>query len=50
MCRWLAYYADPIPIEWVMLQPKNSLLDQSLIEGNRLDGLTVLGGIEELQF
>jgi glutamine amidotransferase len=30
MCRWLAYFGDPIPIEWVVLQPKHSLLDQSL--------------------
>jgi glutamine amidotransferase len=30
MCRWLAYFGDPIPMEWVVLQPKHSLLDQSL--------------------
>ncbi len=30
MCRWLAYYGDPIPMEWVVLQPTHSLLDQSL--------------------
>jgi glutamine amidotransferase len=30
MCRWLAYFGDPIPIEWLVLQPKHSLLDQSL--------------------
>ena len=30
MCRWLAYFGDTIPIEWVVLQPKHSLLDQSL--------------------
>ncbi len=29
MCRWLAYFGDSIPIEWVVLQPKHSLLDQS---------------------
>ncbi len=30
MCRWLAYFGDPIPIEWVVLQPKYALLVQSL--------------------
>lgn len=30
MCRWLAYFGDPIPIEWLVLQPKYSLLVQSL--------------------
>ena len=30
MCRWLAYFGDPIPIETLVLQRKNSLIDQSL--------------------
>src|SRR5215831_12462484 len=30
MCRWLAYYGDPIPIEALVLQRKHSLIDQSL--------------------
>lgn len=30
MCRWLAYFGDPIPIAWFVLQPKHSLLDQSM--------------------
>src|SRR5437763_10351901 len=30
MCRWLAYYGDPIPIELLVLQPQHSLIDQSL--------------------
>lgn len=30
MCRWLAYFGDPIPIERFVLQPKHSLLDQSM--------------------
>src|SRR5215218_1289301 len=30
MCRWLAYSGDPIPIEWLVLQPEYSLIDQSL--------------------
>ena len=30
MCRWLAYYGDPIPIEILVLDRKHSLIDQSL--------------------
>lgn len=30
MCRWLAYFGDPIPIDWFVLQPTHSLLDQSM--------------------
>lgn len=30
MCRWLAYYGDPIPLEWLVLARKHSLIDQSL--------------------
>lgn len=30
MCRWLAYFGDPILLDRVVLQPKHSLLDQSL--------------------
>ncbi len=30
MCRWLAYYGDPIPIETLVLQRDHSLIDQSL--------------------
>ena len=30
MCRWLAYYGDPIPIASLVLRPKHSLIDQSL--------------------
>jgi glutamine amidotransferase len=30
MCRWLAYYGDPIPIETLVLQREHSLIDQSL--------------------
>ena len=41
MCRWLAYFGDSIPIEWVVLQPKNSLLDQSL--HSRLGATTTNG-------
>ena len=41
MCRLLAYFGDPIPIEWVVLQPKHSLLDQSL--HSRLGATTTNG-------
>ena len=30
MCRWLAYYGDPIPIETLVFRRQNSLIDQSL--------------------
>src|SRR5512134_646685 len=30
MCRWLAYFGDPIPLEALIVQRKYSLLDQSL--------------------
>jgi len=30
MCRWLAYYGDPIPIEVLVLRRQHSLIDQSL--------------------
>ena len=30
MCRWLAYYGDPIPIEAGVLRRRHSLIDQSL--------------------
>ena len=30
MCRWLAYSGSPITLETVLLEPENSLIDQSL--------------------
>ena len=30
MCRWLAYYGDPLPMEILVLQRQHSLIDQSL--------------------
>ncbi|HET7855727.1 MAG TPA: class II glutamine amidotransferase [Gaiellaceae bacterium] len=30
MCRWLAYYGNPIPIDALLLRRKHSLIDQSL--------------------
>ncbi len=30
MCRWLAYYGDPIPIEALVFRRQHSLIDQSL--------------------
>jgi glutamine amidotransferase len=41
MCRWLAYYGDPIPIEWVVFQGEHSLIDQSL--HSRLGATTTNG-------
>jgi predicted glutamine amidotransferase len=41
MCRWLAYSGDPIPIEWLLLAPKHSLIDQSL---HSREGATTTNG------
>lgn len=41
MCRWLAYYGDPIPLEWILFGPKHSLIDQSL--HSRLGATTTNG-------
>ena len=41
MCRWLAYYGDPIPIEALVLQRENSLIDQSL---HSREGATTTNG------
>jgi glutamine amidotransferase len=30
MCRWLAYYGTPVPIEGLVYRPQHSLIDQSL--------------------
>ena len=30
MCRWLAYYGDPIPIDTLVFRRQHSLIDQSL--------------------
>jgi predicted glutamine amidotransferase len=30
MCRWLAYYGSPVPIESLLYRPQHSLIDQSL--------------------
>jgi glutamine amidotransferase len=30
MCRWLAYYGSPIPIEELLYKPAHSLIDQSM--------------------
>ena len=58
MCRWLAYYGDPIPIEALILRRQHSLIDQSLhsregAETTNGDGFGVgwyseLGGIPGL--
>ena len=31
MCRWIAYIGSPAPMEDLILKPKNSLIDQSLV-------------------
>ena len=41
MCRWLAYSGDAIPISWLVLEPTNSLIDQSL--HSRLGATTMNG-------
>jgi glutamine amidotransferase len=41
MCRWLAYSGDAIPMEWLVLQAKYSLIDQSL--HSRLGATTTNG-------
>ena len=30
MCRWLAYYGSPLPLEEVLFKRDRSLVDQSL--------------------
>jgi glutamine amidotransferase len=30
MCRWLAYFGTPVPIETLLYKPQHSLIDQSL--------------------
>ena len=41
MCRWLAYYGDPIPLETLVVQRKYSLIDQSL---HSREGATTTNG------
>jgi len=41
MCRWLAYYGDPIPIETLILKRQHSLIDQSL---HSREGATTTNG------
>jgi predicted glutamine amidotransferase len=41
VCRWLAYSGDAIPMELLVLQPKHSLIDQSL--HSRLGATTTNG-------
>jgi glutamine amidotransferase len=41
MCRWLAYYGDPIPIETLVLRRQHSLIDQSL---HSREGATTTNG------
>ena len=41
MCRWLAYYGDPVPIGALVLQRDHSLIDQSL---HSREGATTTNG------
>jgi predicted glutamine amidotransferase len=41
MCRWFAYYGDPIPIETLVFRRQHSLIDQSL--HSRLGATTTNG-------
>ena len=41
MCRWLAYYGDPIPLEALLFRRQHSLIDQSL--HSRLGATTTNG-------
>jgi len=41
MCRWLAYYGDPIPLEALLFKRQHSLIDQSL--HSRLGATTTNG-------
>jgi predicted glutamine amidotransferase len=41
MCRWLAYYGDPIPLESLLFRRQHSLIDQSL--HSRLGATTTNG-------
>jgi len=41
MCRWLAYYGDPIPLEVLLFRRQHSLIDQSL--HSRLGATTTNG-------
>lgn len=41
MCRWLAYYGDPIPLEVLLLRQQYSLIDQSL---HSREGATTTNG------
>jgi predicted glutamine amidotransferase len=41
MCRWLAYYGDPVPLELLLFRRQHSLIDQSL--HSRLGATTTNG-------
>jgi predicted glutamine amidotransferase len=41
VCRWLAYYVDPIPLELLLLRREHSLIDQSL---HSREGATTTNG------
>lgn len=41
MCRWLAYLGTPLPLSDLLLEPRHSLVDQSL--NSRYGATTVKG-------
>ncbi|NYD41169.1 class II glutamine amidotransferase [Nocardioides panaciterrulae] len=41
MCRWMAYFGDPLPVEELLFRPQHSLIDQSL--HSRLGATTTNG-------
>ena len=41
MCRWMAYFGDPILADDLLFRPKHSIIDQSLHAD--LDGVTTNG-------
>ena len=41
MCRWMAYFGDPVPVEDLLFRPEHSIIDQSLHA--KLGGFTTNG-------
>jgi predicted glutamine amidotransferase len=41
MCRWMAYFGDPVPADYLLFRPEHSIIDQSLHA--RLGGFTTNG-------
>ena len=41
MCRWMAYFGDPVPADELLFRPEHSIIDQSLHA--QLGGFTTNG-------